>query len=80
MKKITVYSTNTCPYCVMLKSWLRANEFDYKEVKVDQDRLAAQKMIEMSGQMGVPFTTIEENGKTTKILGFDLLTLKLALN
>ncbi len=80
MKKITVYSTTTCPYCVMLKSWLRSNKFDYKEVMVDQDRLAAQKMIEMSGQMGVPFTTIEENGQMTKILGFDLPTLKLVLN
>lgn len=80
MKNITVYSTATCPYCVMLKNWLDQQSIAYKDVRVDEDREAARKMVEMSGQMGVPFTTIEkENGETEKILGFNLPQLKSAL-
>lgn len=78
-KKITVYSTRTCPYCRMLKGWLLSQKLDYEDVYVDQDHAAAVKMVELSGQMGVPFTTIEENGQIHKILGFDLPSLKSAL-
>jgi hypothetical protein len=34
--------------------------------------MAAQTMVKLSGQMGVPFSIVEyENGKIEKILGFD---------
>ena len=72
MKKITVYSTNTCPYCRMLTAWLKDKQIDYTEYKVDENPFAAQHMVNLSGQMGVPFTTIEdEDGSMEKILGFD---------
>lgn len=71
--KITVYSTKTCGYCTMLKRWLDENNIKYTDYKVDENPYAAEVMIQLSGQMGVPFTTIEdENGQMTKILGFDL--------
>ena len=85
MKKITIYSTNTCAYCKMLEKWLDQNKFEYTDIKVDEDAAAAQKMVELSGQMGVPFTTIEDqNDKgeyviANKILGFDLPKFKQAL-
>lgn len=74
MNKITVYSTTTCPYCVMLKRWLDEHKLEYTEYKVDQNPIAAQSMVHLSGQMGVPFTTIEdEKGDfIAKILGFDV--------
>lgn len=78
--KITVYSTVTCPYCVMLKRWLESQSIEYTNYMVDQNPIAAQHMVNLSGQMGVPFSTIEyEDGKVEKILGFDRPKLEAAL-
>ena len=65
--QITVYSTNTCPYCDMMKSFLKQNELAFTEVNVETDAVAAQKLVETTGQMGVPQTNI--NGQW--VLGFD---------
>lgn len=70
--RITIYSTTTCPYCVMLKRWLDEKGISYTDYLVDKNPYAAQMMVQQSGQMGVPFSTIEhENGEVDKILGFD---------
>lgn len=70
--KITVYSTQTCAYCAMLKRWLDEKSLEYTNHNVDEDSDAAAEMVRLSGQMGVPFSTIELNdGRVAKILGFD---------
>lgn len=70
--KITIYSTKTCPYCVMLKSWLQSKSIEFTNYNVDENPIAAQNMVNLSGQMGVPFSTIElDDGSMEKILGFD---------
>lgn len=79
-KKITIYSTTTCPYCVMLKRWLDEQKIGYTEYMVDQNPIAAQQMVNLSGQFGVPFTTIEdEDGKMQGVLGYDVPTFKRVL-
>lgn len=80
-KKITVYTTATCGYCHMLKDYLEANKIEFKEKRVDLDQSAAQEMIGLSGQMGVPFTIIkDEKGQKQGILGFDIASISSALN
>jgi glutaredoxin 3 len=70
--KITIYSTKTCVYCNMLKNWLDEKKIKYTNYSVDINPIAAQQMVQLSGQMGVPFTTIEDDDKDMiKILGFD---------
>lgn len=70
--KVTVYSTATCPYCVMLKRWLEDKKIEFTEYMVDKNPYAAQMMVAQSGQRGVPFTTIEhDDGHVDKVLGFD---------
>lgn len=77
---ITIYSTNTCPYCVMLKNWLDDKGVKYTNYMVDDNPIAAQNMVRLSGQMGVPFSTIEyEDGQVEKILGFDRQRFESAL-
>ena len=81
MQKITIYSTKTCPYCVMLKNWLDSKSVSYTNYNVDENPIAAQHMVNLSGQMGVPFSTIEhENGKVDMILGFDRERFEAALS
>jgi arsenate reductase-like glutaredoxin family protein len=64
----------------MLKSWLNSKSIEYTNYNVDENPIAAQNMVRLSGQMGVPFSTIEhEDGSVDKILGFDRHRFDLAL-
>jgi glutaredoxin-like YruB-family protein len=67
MANITIYSTPTCPYCKMAKEFLKGKSIAYTDVDVSTDQDAAAKMVELSGQMGVP--VIDIDGKI--IVGFD---------
>ena len=70
--KITIYTTRTCPFCKMEKEYLDSKSIQYEEILVDERPEEAQKMIAMSGQLGVPFTVINKEGRQEeKILGFD---------
>ncbi|MEM7825334.1 MAG: Uxx-star family glutaredoxin-like (seleno)protein [Candidatus Aenigmatarchaeota archaeon] len=75
MKKVKIYTTPTCPYCEMAKTFFRENNIDFEETDVSSDREAAIEMIEKSGQIGVP--VIEINDKI--IVGFDVNAIKKAL-
>ncbi|PLT27610.1 glutaredoxin family protein [Peribacillus deserti] len=65
--EITVYTTNTCPYCIQAKNFLNEQGLDFTEINVQQDKEAAQRLVDETGQMGVP--QIKVNGNW--ILGFD---------
>lgn len=65
--RVKVYSTPTCPYCHMVKDFLKEKGVEFEDIDVSENQEEAQKMIEKSGQMGVP--QIEINGKI--IVGFD---------
>lgn len=64
--KVTVYSTTSCHYCVLLKDFLKLHKVEFEDINVGADRAKAMEMIEKSGQMGVP--VIEIDGKIT--IGF----------
>lgn len=76
MNHITVYTTSTCPYCVMLTNFLKEQNIPYKEVNVENDELTMQRVVNETGQFGVPQTEI--NG--TWVLGFDPEKIIAALN
>ncbi|MCX8158378.1 MAG: glutathione S-transferase N-terminal domain-containing protein [Candidatus Diapherotrites archaeon] len=66
-QKVKVYSTPTCPYCILAKEFLKEKKIAFEDVDVSKDRNAALEMIRKSGQTGVP--VIEINGKI--IVGFN---------
>lgn len=74
-KKITVYSTQTCPYCTMAKQYLKGKGVQFSDVDVGRDKNAALEMVKKSGQMGVPVLDI--GGKI--IVGFDRAKIDSAL-
>lgn len=67
-----MYTTKTCPFCMMQKDYFAEKKVQYSEILVDENPDEAMKMIEISGQMGVPFTVIDkDDGTRATILGFD---------
>lgn len=66
-KSVKVYSTPTCPYCTMLKNFLKEKNIPFENLDVSTDRNALLEMKNKSGQLGVPVTDID--GKI--IIGFD---------
>ena len=75
MKNIIVYSTRTCPYCTMVKSYLKSREIDFQDIDVGIDQQKATEMVEKSGQMGVP--VIDINGYI--VVGFNKPEIDFAL-
>lgn len=75
-QKITVYSTNTCPYCTMAKQYLTKKGVPFEDVNVEENQQKAHEMIQKSGQMGVP--VIDINGEI--IIGFNQHAIEQALS
>ncbi len=67
MTSLTIYSTPTCVYCNMAKTFFKNNNLEYTEYNVASDLAKRKEMIDKTGQMGVP--VIEVNGEI--IIGFD---------
>ncbi len=67
MKKIRIFTTPICPYCVNVKSFLKEKGFQFEEIDVSVNNEAAEEMVEKSGQMGVPVVDIDGEF----VVGFD---------
>ena len=67
MSKVTVYSTKQCQYCRMAKAFLDKHGVPYESIDVGSDSKAAEKMIALSGQQGVPVIVVDDE----VIVGFD---------
>ncbi len=64
--KVIIYSTPTCPYCVMAKNYFNQAGVEYEDINVAENREKAKEMIIKSGQRGVPVVEINEE----LVLGF----------
>ena len=72
MVKVKVYSTTTCPYCHMLKSYLKEKNIPFEDVLIDEQPEQMKTSIDTCGSMGVPCTHItKDDGKQVAILGFN---------
>jgi glutaredoxin 3 len=71
--QVIVYSTTTCPYCKMLKDYLKEKSISFTEKLVDLDESAKTEMSALSGGFfGVPFTLVVKNDGTKEtVVGFD---------
>lgn len=72
MPKITIYSTATCAFCHLLTDYLDQHKIAYEVKRADLDQRLAIELLQKSGQLGVPFSIVEQNdGSTVGILGFN---------
>jgi glutaredoxin 3 len=54
MKKVTVYTTSYCPYCIRAKQVLTSNDVPFTEVDVTGDDGKRRWLIETTGERTVP--------------------------
>ncbi|NMW84478.1 glutaredoxin family protein [Peptoniphilus sp. AGMB00490] len=66
MSKVTVYTSNTCPYCTMAKDYLKEREVEFEEKNVQTDKEARNELMAM-GYTGVPVICVDDE----QIVGFD---------
>lgn len=74
-KKVKVYSTPTCPYCLRAKQFLKENNINFEDIDVSKNPAKAEEMFQRTGQMGVPALDID--GEI--IIGFDKEKIRKAL-
>ena len=74
-KKVKIYSTPTCFYCVKAKEFFAKNNIKYEEVNVAADTRGREEMVKKSHQLGVPVIEIGHE----IIVGFDRVAIEQAL-
>ena len=62
---VKVYSTNSCPWCVKAKQYLKSKNVEFEDLNVQTDMVAREDMLKKSKQMGVPVLDI--NGTNIEI-------------
>ena len=55
MKPVTMYTTQTCPYCLRAKALLKQRGvMAIDEIRVDLDGVQRQRMVDLTGRRTVP--------------------------
>jgi len=63
---VTIYTSNTCPYCVSAKDYLNERGVPFVEKNIQTDPEARKELMRM-GHMGVPVIIIDGE----EIVGFN---------
>jgi len=73
MKKVTIFTTNTCGYCAMVKRYLDGKGVKYEVVNLDERPEMQAEVYAKSGVLTVPITLIERDDNTEEVVvGFNL--------
>ncbi len=59
MAKVKVFSTPSCPYCELLKQFLKDKGVEFEAIDVSQDEKAQNYIMEKTGKIAVPVTEID---------------------
>lgn len=72
-KKVTIYTSNTCAQCKMVKKILVMKGHSYDEVNIDESPDRHQELLQLSGQQRVPVTLIQDDstGSKSVITGYN---------
>lgn len=79
-KNITIFTTNTCAYCVMVKKWLNAKGMSYEEINLDTYPERQSEALQLSGALTVPVTVVtKEDDSREVVVGYNLAKLAPAI-
>ena len=54
MKKIIIYTTSVCPYCVRAKALLDRKGFSYEEINAEDEKIRDEMIEKSVGMRSVP--------------------------
>jgi glutaredoxin 3 len=75
MKDVAIYTTTVCKYCAHAKEFFKEHDIKYAEYNVGTDPQKREEMVNLSGQLGVPVITIDNN----VVIGYNEEVLKKLL-
>lgn len=79
-KDITIFTTNTCAYCVMVKKYLDAKGHTYSVVNLDDNPERQAEALQLSGALTVPITVVtKEDDSREVVIGYNLARLAPAV-
>jgi glutaredoxin 3 len=73
MAKVTVYTTDPCPYCARAKQLLNAREIPFEEINLARDPDGRAELLARTGMMSFPQVLIGDQlvGGFTETLAAD---------
>jgi glutaredoxin len=81
VKSITIFTTNTCAYCGMVKKYLDAKGHTYEVVNLDANPERQAEALAISGALTVPVTVVTKHDESKEVvIGFNLAKLAPALS
>jgi glutaredoxin len=80
-KDITIFTTNTCSYCGMVKRFLDMKGLKYEVVNLDDHPERNQEALDVSGgALTVPITVVTKQDNTQEVVvGYNLSKLAPAI-
>lgn len=79
-KDITIFTTNTCSYCVMVKRFLDMKGQSYHVVNLDDNPERQAEALELSGALTVPITVVtKQDDSRHVVVGYNLSQLAPAI-
>jgi glutaredoxin 3 len=79
-KKVTIFTTNTCGYCQMVKKYLAAKGVGYDEVNLDTHPHRQAEAQQLSGALTVPVTVVTKHDDSQEVIvGYNLARLAPAI-
>lgn len=80
VKNITIFTTNTCAYCAMVKRFLDAKNHNYEVVNLDEQPERQAEALALSGALTVPVTVVTKHDDSREVIvGYNLSKLAPAV-
>lgn len=79
-KDVTIFTTNTCSYCSMVKRYLDMKGQHYNVINLDEQPERREEALQISGAMTVPITVVTKQDDSQQVIvGYNLQQLAPAL-
>jgi len=80
VKNITIFTTNTCAYCAMVKKFLDMKGHSYDVVNLDEQPERQAEALALSGALTVPITVVTKQDESRQVVvGYNLAKLAPAV-
>lgn len=80
VKNITIFTTNTCAYCAMVKKYLDAKQHAYEVINLDDHPERQAEALALSGALTVPVTVVTKQDDSREVVvGYNLAKLAPAI-